>query len=121
MNKITYFVLLKLTFNRSSDRRCYVKKVLFKISRKFTGKHLCWNLLFNKAAAKKRDFKTVFYYEFCEIFKNTFGRLLLPLKCLMFSKCFRAIISRKWFIQFVPIFPSTPFMYLALIFIERLK
>ena len=34
---------------------------------KFTGKHLCWSLVFNKVEKKK-----VFSCEFCELFLNTF-------------------------------------------------
>ena len=37
-------------FYRSSHKRCSVKKVFLENSQKFTGKHLCQNLFFNKVA-----------------------------------------------------------------------
>ena len=67
--------------SRSSHRRC---------SLKFTAKHLCQDLFFNKVASlrpatllKKGTLAHVFLCEFCKIFKNTFflqntfGRLFL--------------------------------------------
>ena len=42
---------------------------------KFTGKHLCQSLFFNKVAAlivKKETLAQVFSSEYCEISKNTF-------------------------------------------------
>ena len=60
--------------DRSSHRRCSVKKGVLRNFAKFTGKHLC-NFL------KKETLAQVFSCEFCEIFKNIFftsGRLLLP-------------------------------------------
>ena len=44
-------------------QRCSVKKEVFKNLKKFTGKHLCESLLFNKVAGLRRNF--------CENFKNT--------------------------------------------------
>ena len=55
---------------RSSHRRCSVKKVAFKNFAKYTGKHLCQGLFFNKVAGAAQ----VFSCEFCKIFKNTFLR-----------------------------------------------
>ena len=57
-----------------------MKKVLLEILllKKFTGKHLCQNLFFNKVAGaacnfiKKESLAQVFSCEFCEISKNTF-------------------------------------------------
>ena len=44
--------------------------------RKFTGKHVCQSLFFNKVAGlitvKKETLAQVFSCEFCEIFKDTF-------------------------------------------------
>ena len=37
------------TESRSNHQRCSVKKVNLKISTKFTGKHLCWNLFLLKS------------------------------------------------------------------------
>ena len=42
-----------------------------------SGKHMCWNIFFNKAAGLrsttflKKTPKQVFYCEYCEIFKNS--------------------------------------------------
>ena len=36
------------SMNRSSHRRCSIKKIILKILTKFTGKHLCESLFFNK-------------------------------------------------------------------------
>ena len=40
---------------RSSHRRCSVKKGVFKNFAKFTGKHLCQSLFFNKVAGLRRN------------------------------------------------------------------
>ena len=54
-----------------------MKKDVFKNFAKFTGKHLCQSLFFNKVAhlstavlLKKRFLAQVFFCEFCGIFKN---------------------------------------------------
>ena len=59
----------------------FCKKVALRNLAKFTGKHLCQGLLFNKVAGlrpqacnfiKKEALAQVFSSEFCEISKNTF-------------------------------------------------
>ena len=59
-----------------------MKKGVFKILTKFTGKHLCVCLFFNKVAGprpspcnfiKKEAQAQVFSCEFCKISKNTFS------------------------------------------------
>ena len=62
---------------RSSHRRCSVKKDVFRNFAKFTGKHLCQSLFFNKVAGlkpetllKKRLWHRCFPTKFCEISKN---------------------------------------------------
>ena len=77
---------------RSSHRRCYVKKVFLKISKKITEKHLCQSLFFNKVAefrpatSFKKRLAQVFSCEFLKIvsehlfLQNTSGRLLLEYK-----------------------------------------
>ena len=73
---------------RSSHQRCSVKKGVLRNFAKFTWKHLCQSLFFNKVAGgacnfiKKETLAQVFSGEFCEISKNNFsqnksGRLLL--------------------------------------------
>ena len=69
-------------------QRCSLKKGVLRNFAKFTGKHLCQSVFFNKVAVaacnfiKKETQAPVFSCEFCEISKNTFsqntsGRLLL--------------------------------------------
>ena len=48
---------------RSSGRYMFCKKGVLRNFAKFTGKHLCQSLIFNKAGG----------LEFCEFFKNTFS------------------------------------------------
>ena len=48
-----------------------MKKGVLKYFAKFTGKHLCQSLFFNKVI-KKEILAHVFSCEFCDIFKNTF-------------------------------------------------
>ena len=58
---------------RSSNQR--LKKGVLRNFAKFTGKHLCQSLFFNKVAGTLAQ---VFSYEFCKIFKKSFfyGTLL---------------------------------------------
>ena len=71
-------VCLLLNKYRNSHQRCCIKKAVFKSFAKFTEKHLCERLFFNKVAAtaynsiKKVTLLQVFSCEFCVIFKNTF-------------------------------------------------
>ena len=58
-------------------QRCSVKKGVLRNFTKFTGKHLCQCLFFNKVAGllqlfKKETLAQVFSCQFCEISKNTF-------------------------------------------------
>ena len=63
---------------RSSHRRCSVRKDVLRNFVKFTGKHLCQNMFFNKVAGLRpatlleKRLTQVFYCEFCEIVKNAF-------------------------------------------------
>ena len=56
-----------------------MKRAVVKNFAIFTGKHLCWSLFLMKLQAwrpailLKRDPTQVFYYEYLEIFKNTFS------------------------------------------------
>ena len=52
---------------RSNHQRCSMKKTVLRNFTKFTGKHLCQCLFFNKVTLVQ-----VFCCEFCEISKNTF-------------------------------------------------
>ena len=56
----------------SSHQRCSLRKGALRNFAKFTGKHLCQSLLFNKVAIKKETLAQLFSCEFCEISKNAF-------------------------------------------------
>ena len=67
--------------NRSSHPRCSVKKGVLRNFTKFTGKHLCQSLFFNKVAVlspatllKKRLWHRCFPLNFLEVSKNTCSR-----------------------------------------------
>ena len=89
MEKIHKSRKFEFVVDRSSHRRCSVKKGVLRNLAKFTGKHLCQRLFFNKVAGlrpkvcnfiKKESLAKVLSCEFCEISKETFftdGRLLL--------------------------------------------
>ena len=68
-----------LTKPRSSRRRCSIWKGVLRNFAKFTGKHLCYSLFFNKAAGLraatllKEPLAQVLSCEFCEISKSTFS------------------------------------------------
>ena len=56
-----------------------MKKRAHRNLRKFTAKHLCQSLFFNKVAglrlatlSKKKTLAQVFSCDFCEVYKNTF-------------------------------------------------
>ena len=63
--------------SRSSHQRCSIKKAVLKNFAIFTGIHLCRSLFliklqaFRPATLLKRDSTQVFFFEYCEIFKNT--------------------------------------------------
>ena len=66
---------------RSSHQRCSVRKGVLRNFAKFTGKHLCQSLFFNKVAGLRphacnfieiETLAQVFSCEFREISKNTF-------------------------------------------------
>ena len=63
--------------NRSSHRRCSLRKGILRNIPKLTGKHLCQSLFLNKVAGLrpttllKKTLAQVFFGEFCEISKNT--------------------------------------------------
>ena len=62
------------TCNKQSSRGVLKRDVLENFA-KFTEKHLCQSLFFNKVQAcnfiKKEALAQVFFCEFCEIFKST--------------------------------------------------
>ena len=67
-----------ITGFRSNRPEVFYKKGVLRNFAKFTGKHLCQSLFFNKVAGtacnfiKKETLAQVFSCQFCEIFNNTF-------------------------------------------------
>ena len=59
-----------LKYEEAVTQTCSVKKGVLRNFVKFTGKHLCQSLYFNKV---NRDSAQVFSCEFYEIFKTTFS------------------------------------------------
>ena len=58
---------------RSTRLEVFCRKGVLRNFAKFTGKHLCQNLVFNKVAdLKKESLAQVFSCEFFKISKNTF-------------------------------------------------
>ena len=79
-----------------SRRDVFFKKYVFRNFAKFTGKHQCQSLYFDKVAGmrtatllKDKTVAQVFSCEFCEIFKSTF--LAENLRWLLLK------ISEKWY------------------------
>ena len=83
---LVHLKVLILIIYRSSRQEVFCNKGVLKNFTKFTGKHLCQSLFFNKIAGgkkclffgqacnfiKKETLVQVFSCEFCEIFKNAF-------------------------------------------------
>ena len=65
----------KLNSSEAVVQRCSVKKSVLRNFVKFTGKHLCHSLFFNKVTGLAWDSGTdvVFCCKFCEISKKTFS------------------------------------------------
>ena len=71
---------------RSSRPEVFCKKDILRNFTKFTGKHVCQSLFFNKVAGlsacnfiKKETLAQVFSCELCEISKNTFSYRTPPM------------------------------------------
>ena len=67
---------------RSSHQRCFIKEGVLRNFTKFTGKHQCQNLFFNKSFFKKRLWHKCFPVNFVKFLRtpflqNTSERLLL--------------------------------------------
>ena len=76
-NKLQIFIT-KYTNDRSSHQRCSAKKGVLRNFAKFTGKHLCQRLLFNKVAGLRRKW-WIPKSEKLQIWKNLYDQQnLLP-------------------------------------------
>ena len=83
--------------NRSSHQRCSMKKCVLKNFVKFTGKHLCQRLFFNKVAGPAMLLKKGLWHRCSPVnftkflrtpfFQSTSGRLLLSLKVWLTVTC----------------------------------
>ena len=60
---LSLFVTVELAKCRSSHRRCSVRKGVLRNFAKFTGKHLCQSLYFNKVAGLIPEEKNTFFTE----------------------------------------------------------
>ena len=75
---VKFELIFVLTLDKSSRPDVLCEKGVLRNFAKFTGKHLCQNLFFNKVAGgacnfiKKETLTQVFSCEFCDISKNTF-------------------------------------------------
>ena len=75
----------KFNINKRSSRpKVFRKKGALRNFTKFTGKHLCQSLFFNKLI-KKETLAQVFFCEFCEISKNTFFYRTYPVAASTFD------------------------------------
>ena len=94
-----------LSHTRSSRQEVFCEKGVLRNFIKFTGKHLCQSLFFNKVVdlrpatcnfIKKETLAQMFSFEFCEISKKTFfyrTPLLAASSTLIIS--FIAVLSRR--------------------------
>ena len=78
-------------YTRSSHSEVFCKRSVFKNFAKFTGKHQCQSLFFNKVAGrnfiKKETLAQVFTCEFFEIFKNAFLCRPSPVAASVWKVC----------------------------------
>ena len=84
---------------RSSRPKVFRKKGVLRNFTKFTGKHLCQSLFFNKLI-KKETLAQVFFCEFCEISKNTFFYRTYPVAASTFDYLVCCISEILWSISF---------------------
>ena len=84
-----------ITIYRTSHWRCSIEKGVLKYFTKFTWKHLCQSLFFNKVA---ETLAQVFSCRFCEIFKNTFFYRTPPGDCFNFV-CWKLSVYKHYFLK----------------------
>ena len=89
--------------HRSSHRRCSVRKGVLRNSAKFSGKHLCQSLFFNKVTffkltlLKKRVLCTCFPVNFAKCFRAPFLQNDIPVP---FLTCIAKLVgvTTSWFL-----------------------
>ena len=89
---------------RSSRPEVFCKKGVHRNFAKFTGKHLCQSLFFNKVAVpatllKKNTLEQVFSCEFCEISKNAFCYRTPLVTASSVYTCNQDILWQEWQIE----------------------
>ena len=94
---------------RSSHQRCSVRKGVLRNLAKFTRKHLCQSLFFNKVAgpttlSKKRDWHSCFLMNFAKFLRtpfsqNTSRRLLFHNLKILFSLFERMLDQFVWTVK----------------------
>ena len=117
------------TWFRSSRPEVFCKKGVRRNLVKFTGKHLCQCLFFNKVAGwglKKETLTQVFSCEFCEISKNTFSYRTPPVAAsanLTFSVFLFWVKEKIWrfFFKLVPLTLTSYPYTISLFFIYFLE
>ena len=94
--------------SRSCHQRYYVRKGVVRNFPKFTGKHLCQSLFFNKVACnfiKKETLTQVFSCEFCEIFKSTSFYTTPPVAASW--QVLKALVIEKKIFAIPPVFENS--------------
>ena len=112
------------SFNRSSHRRCSVRKGVLRKFAKFTGKHLGQSLFFNKVQAeacnfiKKETLAQVFSCEFWETSKNTFFKEHLWTTTAVSSRIGRRFNGRLMYGRCAPL--SNKILHFSLFLLSKL-
>ena len=92
LQKFMGMVCQKCVIARSSRPKVFCKKSVLRNFTKFTGKHLCQILIFNKVAGLRHNFiiketlAQMFSCEYCEISQNTCYYRTLLQDCLTLKK-----------------------------------
>ena len=120
--KFIYVYILHFVTERSSQQRWSIKRDAFiKNFAKFTGKHMCQSLCFNKVvsiALKKQTLVQVFSCEFCKIFKNSFLKnsvqlLLVECKYNNNTKMIRRNIKHNYALPHIIHFSQQMLLFIA--------
>ena len=94
--------MLMISRFRSSHRRCSIKIGVLKNFAKFTGKHLCQSLFFNKVAGLRRILRilrnSVNFAKFLRtpFLQKTSGRLFLALFYILFRNFLTIFDEGSW-------------------------
>ena len=98
---ITFNFFKSFALQRNSRPEVFCEKGVLRNFARFTGKHLCQSLFFNKDEGstcnllKKEALTLVFFREFCKISKNTFSIEHLRWLLLFLHSCSTCTKCRK--------------------------